>query len=238
MDLESELKHEDGMLVSGRNFSRFRQNHLKKTKAESLSNSGETLSCVGFNSIIDDVDHIKKEVESGKAGTTYALLRPLLSLSSKTIAAVAIRTIVDQLTCSPSLHQISMSIADRLWIEAMLSKLNSKELKRFNQVSRQRQRHKIENLKRIKDAEVWTNKEKIACGNLLVEVAAKRTGFLRIVRCDEPNKKRRIVEPTEECLKWIADVNHRQELSTPHYLPTIITPNTVSYTHLTLPTQA
>ena len=60
MDLEPELKHEDGMLVSGRNFSRFRQNHLKKTKAESLSNSGETLSCVGFNSTIDDVEHIKK----------------------------------------------------------------------------------------------------------------------------------------------------------------------------------
>ena len=224
MNLELQLQLEDEMFNNGRNFSRFRQNYLKKTKAESLSNAGETLSCVGFTKIIDHVDHIKKEVESGKAGQTYALLKPLLSLYSQTIAAIAIRTIVDQLTCSPSLHQISKSIGDRLWIEAMLNKLTSKELARFNQVSRQRQRHKIENLKRIEGAEIWPDKEKIACGNLLVEIVGRETGFLRIVRCDEPNKKKRIVEPTEECIKWIADVNHRQELSTPHYLPTIITP--------------
>ena len=107
MNLELQLQLEDEMFNSGRNFSRFRQNYLKKTKAESLSNAGETLSCIGFTKIIDHVDHIKKEVESGKAGQTYALLKPLLSLNSQTIAAIAIRTIVDQLTCSPSLHQIS-----------------------------------------------------------------------------------------------------------------------------------
>ena len=72
MNLELQLQLEDEMFNNGRNFSRFRQNYLKKTKAESLSNAGETLSCVGFNSIIDDVEHIKKEVESGKAGQTYA----------------------------------------------------------------------------------------------------------------------------------------------------------------------
>jgi len=223
MNLNEQLQLEEEMFTNGRNFSRFVSNSFKSKKMESLSNWGETLSCVGFNQIVDHIERIQKEVQSGKAGITYARLRPLTLLPSQIVAATTIRTIVDQLTCSPSLHQISMEIADRLWIEAMLNKLNKKELARYNK-SRQRKRHKIENLKRMDSTEPWSNKDKMCCGNLLVEIAAKETGFLKIIRCDQPRKKRRVVEPTEECLKWIADVQHRQEVLTPHYLPTIIPP--------------
>ena len=220
------------MSLSGQQYRRYKENSRKLTKAQSLSSWGEGLCSFGYEKIIEHVEDIKKKVESGVAGIAHSQLKPLLQLPSEVVAGTTMRTIVDQLTIAPSLHQLAMELADRLWIEAMLNRLTKTQIKRY-QRSRQRKRHKIESLKHMQNTEEWTAKERMTCGATLIYIAEKETGLIKIIRDDLPNKKRRVVQPTEECMKWISDAQYADELMTPHYLPTLIP---VSYTHLTLPT--
>ena len=212
------------MWLSGKNHVRNTDQKYATKKKWSLTKAGEALCCHGATNLIAHVDQIKKELERGKAGIGYARLKPLTLLPSQTVAATTIRTIVDQLTIAPSLHQLAMELADRLWIEAMLNRLTKEDLFNFKRV-RQRRRHKIETLKHMANTEEWTAKERMACGCTLVYIAEKETGLINIIRDDLPNKKRRMIVPTDECMKWIADVKQSQEAMTPHYWPTIIRPN-------------
>ena len=223
MDLDTELKWEDKMSLSGQQYRRYKENSRKLTKAQSLSSWGEGLCSFGYEKIIEHVEDIKKKVESGVAGIAHSQLKPLLQLPSEVVAGTTMRTIVDQLTIAPSLHQLAMELADRLWIEAMLNRLTKTQIKKY-QRSRQRKRHKIESLKHMQNTEEWTAKERMTCGATLIYIAEKETGLIKIIRDDLPNKKRRVVQPTEECMKWISDAQYADELMTPHYLPTLIPP--------------
>ena len=211
------------MSLSGQQYRRYKENSRKLTKAQSLSSWGEGLCSFGYEKIIEHVEDIKKKVESGVAGIAHSQLKPLLQLPSEVVAGTTMRTIVDQLTIAPSLHQLAMELADRLWIEAMLNRLTKTQIKKY-QRSRQRKRHKIESLKHMQNTEEWTAKERMTCGATLIYIAEKETGLIKIIRDDLPNKKRRVVQPTEECMKWISDAQYADELMTPHYLPTLIPP--------------
>ncbi len=211
------------MFSNGRANVRRNNNKLRLKKMESLSKSGEALSLYGVERIIPHLRAIRKKIESGKAGKNFASLNPLTVIAPQTVAAITMRTIVDLMQGSPSLHTVSQAIGEMLWIEAMLNRLTKEETKRYEQ-GRRIKRHRIKNLRGMESTEDWTTKDKMACGNLLVELVVKETGLIRIIRSDEPNKKRRIVEPTEQCVEWIMQVQEQHELLSPHYLPTIINP--------------
>ena len=174
----------------------------------------------GYGLIKDHIEYIKKESESGRAGVGWSRLKPLNNLPTETIAATAIRTIIDTLTLNPTFHTVGQEIADRLWIEAMLERLNKDELARYNR-SRQRKRHKIKGLQHMTSTVQWTAKERMAIGGLLIYIVEKETGFIKVERDDLPHKKRRIIKPTAECMEWINDIKNKQGLLIPHYLPTI-----------------
>lgn len=67
------------------------------------------------------------------AGIAHSQLKPLLQLPSEVVAGTTMRTIVDQLTIAPSLHQLAMELADRLWIEAMLNRLTKTQIKNIKE---------------------------------------------------------------------------------------------------------
>ena len=79
-------------------------------------------------------------------------------------------------------------------------------------------------IRRMQQTEIWTSREKIASGLFLVNLIAKETGLIQIVREDLPHKKQRVVKATDECMAWINEVKEQQELMTPNYLPMVIPP--------------
>ncbi len=80
-----------------------------------------------------------------------------------------------------------MDVADKLWIETMLDRATTKELFRFKK-GRSRQAHKMAAIRRMQQTEIWTSREKIASGLFLVNLIAKETGLIQIVREDLPHK--------------------------------------------------
>ena len=142
------LIFESKMISNSVDNSRYVENQLQTKKIQSRSRWGETLSSKGYGLIKDHIEYIKKESESGRAGVAWSRLKPLNNLPTETIAATAIRTIIDTLTLNPTFHTVGQEIADRLWIEAMLERLNKDELARYNR-SRQRKRHKIKGLQHM-----------------------------------------------------------------------------------------
>jgi len=218
--LNDVLTFESRMISNSVDNSRYVENQLQTKKIQSRSRWGEALSSKGYGLIKDHIEYIKKESESGRAGVGWSRLKPLNNLPTETIAATAIRTIIDTLTLNPTFHTVGQEIADRLWIEAMLERLNKDELARYNR-SRQRKRHKIKGLQHMTSTVQWTAKERMAIGGLLIYIVEKETGFIKVERDDLPHKKRRIIKPTVECMEWINDIKDKQGLLIPHYLPTI-----------------
>ena len=136
------LIFESKMISNSVDNSRYVENQLQTKKIQSRSRWGETLSSKGYGLIKDHIEYIKKESESGRAGVAWSRLKPLNNLSTETIAATAIRTIIDSLSLNPTFHVTAQEIADRLWIEAMLLIISKEDLARFNR-SRQRKSHKL-----------------------------------------------------------------------------------------------
>ena len=221
--LTEQIALEREMLTLGCDRVRLITHNQQKKKMESLSKWGETLAAYGVDKIVIHLRAVRKRIESGKAGVSFSQLLPITHLPPQQVAAASIRTVIDSLSACPTLHSISMDVADKLWIETMLDRATTQELFRFKK-GRSRQAHKMAAIRRMQQTEVWTPKEKIASGLFLVNLIAKETGLIQIVREDLPHKKQRIVKATDECMKWIKDVKEMQELMTPNYLPMLIPP--------------
>ena len=221
--LAKQLALEREMLTLGCDRVRLMTHNQQQKKMESLSKWGEALSAYGVDQIIIHLRAVRKRIESGKAGVSFAQLSPITHLPPQQVAAASIRTVIDSLSACPTLHSVAMDIADKLWIETMLDRATKHELIKFKR-GRSRKAHKMAAIRRMKETEIWTPKERIASGLFLVQLIAKETGLIQIVREDLPHKKQRVVKATDECMAWINDVKEQQELMTPNYLPMVIPP--------------
>ena len=218
--LNDVLTFESKMISNSVDNSRYVENQLQTKKIQSRTRWGEFLSSKGFGLIKDHIEYIKKESESGRAGVAWSRLKPLNNLSTETIAATAIRTIIDSLSLNPTFHVTAQEIADRLWIEAMLLIISKEDLARFNR-SRQRKSHKLKGLQHMTGTVQWTAKQQMSIGGMMIYITEKHTGFIEVVREDLPHKKRRIIKPTAACMEWIDKFKDKQGILIPHYLPTI-----------------
>ena len=220
---QDQIALEREMITLGCDRVNFLTNRQKKKRQESLSKWGEALSTYGVDQITIHIRAVRKRIQSGKAGISFAQLLPITHLPPQQVAAASIRTVIDSLSSCPTLHSVSMDVADKLWIETMLDRATTQELLKFKR-GRSRQAHKMAAIRRMERTDNWTAKEKIASGLFLVQLIAKETGLIEIVREDLPHKKQRVVKATEQCMKWINDVKEMQELMTPNYLPMLIPP--------------
>ena len=220
---EEQLEEERYMVTLGCDRTKLLTNRQRKGKMESLSKHGEALSGHGVNQLIVHIRSIRKHIESGRAGLRFAQLKPICLLPPQQVAAAAIRTVIDTLSAAPTLHAVSMNVAEKLWIETMLDRATKTELIKFKK-GRSRKAHKMAAIRRMSQTEIWTPQEKIACGNLLVDLIKRETGLIEIVKEHDGRKTRRIVKPTDQCMKWISEVQQQQQLMTPNYLPMLVPP--------------
>ena len=221
--LEDQLSLEREMLTLGRDRVRLLSNIRKRGQMESLTKWGEALTAHGVDQIVIHLRTIRKKIEKGVAGKSFALLSPITYLPPQQVAACSLRTCIDSLCSCPTLHSVAMDIADKLWIETMLDRATKDELIRFKR-GRNRKAHKMAAIRHMQGTDNWQAKEKMASGVFLIELIAKETGLIKIVLDKSYRPARRVVKPTDQCLAWINDVKTQQELMTPNFLPMIIKP--------------
>ena len=221
--LQDELAHEDEMLTLGCDRVRLLSNIRKRGQMESLSKWGEALTAHGIDQIVIHLRAIRKKIEKGVAGRSFALLSPIIHLPPQQVAACSLRTVIDSLSSCPTLHSVAMDLADKLWIETMLDRASKDELIKFKR-GRNRKAHKMAAIRHMKWTDNWQPKEKMASGVFLIELIAKETGLIQIVMDHGYKPARRVVKATDECMAWIKDVKAQQQLMTPNYLPMVIEP--------------
>ena len=211
------------MTTLGKDRVKIIENIQRKGKMESLSNHGEVLTAHGTATLIPHIRSVRKKIEAGKAGKTFALLTPLIELPPQQLAAIGVRTILDSLSASPTLHAVCRDVMDKVWIETMLDRATKDELFKFNR-GRSRKAHKMAVIRRMQHTDNWTAREKLASGLFLVELIARETGLITIEIDYSYKPARRVVKATKECMDWINDVKNKQELMTPNYLPMYVKP--------------
>ena len=75
--LNDQLNNEELMLNFGQNRVRSNQNKKQTKGMESLTIYGEALCSFNVDIIVNHLRAIRRKIESGKAGTNYAMLTPL-----------------------------------------------------------------------------------------------------------------------------------------------------------------
>tara|TARA_Y100000593_G_scaffold71769_1_gene131810 strand:+ start:5702 stop:8074 length:2373 start_codon:yes stop_codon:yes gene_type:complete len=218
---QDELERE--MLTLGRDRVRLISNRQRQNKMESLGKWGEVLTAYGVDTVITHLRSIRRKIEKGRAGKSFALLTPITYLPPQQVAAASVRTIIDSLSSNPTLHSVAIDVAEKLWIETMLDWASKEELVRFNR-GRSRKAHKMAAIRRMRRTENWEARERMASGAFMVELIARETGLIEIVIDKTYKPQRRVVRATEQCMAWINDVKTQQELMTPNYLPMYVKP--------------
>ena len=220
---EDQLALEREMLTLGRDRVELIANQQRLKGQQSLSKWGEHLSALGVEQLVPHLRAVRKRIEAGKAGPSFALLSPLTHLPPQQVAATVARTVVDCISSSHTLHHVAADVSEKLWIETMLDRATLKELGWYKQ-ARGRGSHKQAVIRRMQNTEEWTPKERMATGCFLVYLLAKHTGLVSIDVDHTVKPCRRVVRPTELCMKWIEQVHAKQLLMTPNYLPLVVPP--------------
>ena len=221
--LNDQLNNEELMLNLGQNRVRSNQNKKQTKGMESLTIYGEALCSFNVDIIVNHLRAIRRKIESGKAGTNYAMLTPLLELPPQQVAAAAIRTVVDTLSSTPTLHQIAASVIEKIWIETMLDRATDSELNKYKR-GKHKKRYKIFLINSMVNTEYWNARQRMASGLFMVELIQKYTGLIEIYLEKNLNTSRRMVRATDKCMEWVKKINTDLKIHTPNFLPLLIKP--------------
>ena len=195
--LNDQLNNEELMLNLGQNRVRSNQNKKQSKGMESLTIYGEALCSFNVDIIVNHLRTIRRKIESGKAGTNYAMLTPLLELPPQQVAAAAIRTVVDTLSSTPTLHQIAASVIEKIWIETMLDRATDSELNKYKR-GKHKKRYKIFLINSMVNTEYWNARQRMASGLFMVELIQKYTGLIEIYVQKNLNTSIRMVRATDK----------------------------------------
>ena len=185
---------------------------------ESLTIYGEALCSFNVDIIVNHLRAIRRKIEQGKAGTNYAMLTPLLELPPQQIAAASIRTVVDTLSSTPTLHQIAANVIEKIWIETMLDRATDSELTKYKR-GRHKKRYKIFLINTMTNTEYWNPRQRMASGLFMVELIQKYTGLIEIFLDTTFKPARRMVRATDKCMEWVKKIDTNLRIATPNFLP-------------------
>lgn len=198
-------------------------NNRKLHRMESLSKYGQALVEAGVDAIAKAVWQHQRAIGKGKAGRKYIYLSPLLQLPARKTAAVAMRVVVDSISQVNKLHGLSYTVADRLWMEAMLHRASRWERLR-NKNLRRRLAVKRGHIMQMEHTTIWTPQEKLATGVFLVHMVAQHTGLITVYKDHQQGRTIPKVRVTDACLDYIQQVEEASTLLCPFSLPMVVPP--------------
>lgn len=211
------------MLMLGTDRYELLRNQRITNKMESLSGYGNLLVELGVDGVIKALRQHRSKLKQGKAGKYYAHLSPLLTIAPHKAAAVALRVVVDKISMPIRINHLATEVAEKLWMEAMLSRATRWERLNHKRM-RTRFKDKIKDIKRMQNTEVWTAEQRVAIGGLLVSLIAEQTGFIKIDKRKNRHRWVVYVSATEQCLDFIQKYNDSGRLLCPFYLPMLVPP--------------
>jgi DNA-directed RNA polymerase len=221
--VEEQLQLEREMYQLGADRHKFMYAKRQEQKMESLGHYGQAITEIGIEPLVEKIKTATEHIKAGKAGINYSCLQPLLQLAPEKIAAVAMRTCVDQLSSTVSFNVLANDLADKLWIETMLNRATEREMQYFLTI-RGRRKRKKEDIFRMQNTTQWTGKERITTGSWLVLRVIECTGIIRIESERTQNKTINMIRPTDVVVSYIKDAIAAGQLLCPFSLPMIIPP--------------
>lgn len=198
-------------------------NNQRRARMESLSKYGTALTVTGVDALVGQIRYHRRQIEGGKAGKSYAWLSPLTCLPPQKVAATAMRVVMDQITQTTKLHALAMELGEKLWVETMLARATSWELKLHKRV-RNRGDNRKRDIMRMQHTDVWDPRERLSVGVFLIGLVAQHTGFIEVYMEREGIRTIRKVRAMPNCLNWIRQVEAQHKLMAPLSLPMVAQP--------------
>jgi DNA-directed RNA polymerase len=221
-DRQLHLEQREMLMLGTDRYELLRNQRIVKGM-ESLSGYGNVLVELGIDGVIKEVRHHRARLKAGKAGLYYRHLGPLLTIAPHKAAAVALRVVVDKISQPMRINHLAIEVAEKLWVEAMLTRATRWEKLNHKRV-RGRYKDKVRDINRMQNTERWTGEQRIAIGGLLVSVIAEQTGFIKIDKRKNRHRWVVYVSATDECMQFIQQYNDSGRLLCPFYLPMVVKP--------------
>jgi len=180
--------------------------------------------------------HINEEVS--KPGRMKASSPFLAMLENDVAAFISLRAIMDGISHSQKLmnlsHQIGQALSDQvrfnLW-ENQDKKYFRMLVEKIGKISASRHYRRYglirtASYKMGEEIPVWTHVEKTQVGQLMIDLIIRSTGLIKLGSTRSKGKKYSsyTIVPTQETLDMIQDIINQGELLSPAYLPMVTTP--------------
>ena len=228
--------------------------HEKKTLQAQQNGLGSTTDYGRYimrhkiKEIADVIAETLENVKAGKPGFRSSNLRYIKDLAPRVISYIATKTLIDQISSTPSLHTVALSIGTELETEARLDLFKAVAPKDFEfamkRATRRPEKYNQKNSlltimnKKARGeydegAEVaglnWTprtKQDRLGIGLKILTTVMNVTGIAeaRIVKLTKGSKGNYHVFPTQAFKDWIADTKEKTSLLSPVSLPTVIPP--------------
>jgi DNA-directed RNA polymerase len=221
--IDQQLQLEREMYLLGADRRELLRNRRIVTRMESLSDYGNALVTMGIDAVIKEIRHHRKRLRDGKAGPQYKYLSPLLCLAPHRMAACGLRAVVDQISAPVNLGALACHVGEMVWIETMLARASRWEMQNHKRV-RGRFQQKVQDIKRMKNTELWSPQERAAIGAFLVMTIASKTGLIKVERAQRGLHRITQVKATDECMAFIGKVNETGMALCPFSLPMVAKP--------------
>jgi len=221
--IDDEITLEKEMYQLGADRYVYRNQMRVEERMESMSHYGTVIVEAGLEPLAQAVLVKQEAIKAGRPGSGNTHMKPLMQQTPWLIAAVAMRTCVDQISTNRPLYLIATDLADKLWIEVMLARATSREMLYFNDIRGRRSRKK-EDIMRMQHTTLWSTKELSTIGLWLVLAVIKVTGLMTIVKEWRGRNTIQILAATPKVLEYIKDATTTGSLLCPHAMPMIVPP--------------
>ncbi len=229
----------ENMLTLGVGRYRSKVENAKSREAEIETRYGQALMRTVLPQYAEKLSDWKKDIIQYPTPARYQI--EVQELSSKVIAFIATKSIIDSITKRRSLSQVSIFLGARIEDEIRCRFLlanNEAKGKGILLGAKKRKglqakvRHVRSSMKNeakkglMPEFKKWGVRDKLNMGLNAIELFRHCTGLIEYVYILERagRKPTRFVAPTKELLEWIENYNEKRELVEPFWLPTVETP--------------
>jgi len=221
--IDDEITLEKEMYQLGADRYVYRNQMRVEERMESMSFYGSVIVEAALEPLAQVILAKQESIKKGEPGGGNCQMKPLMQQTPWLIAAVAMRTCVDQISTNRPVYLIATDLADKLWMEVMLARATAREMMYFGDVRGRRSRKK-EDIMRMQHTTTWTPRELATIGMWLVLAVVKTTGLMTIVKEWRGRNTIQILAATPKVLEYIKDATAAGALLCPHAMPMIVPP--------------
>lgn len=235
-DIERQKLLENEMLQAGVDRYRAAVAAAKEAGREDETSYGSRMLMACVEPLAEAVREALVDIKEGKAGRHHKALGYLDLLDAETVAFIAVKTAIANVSSETPMNALCISIGSRIEDEVRFRLVQDRDPDLIARLVKLVEKstsyaHKRKVLSAIAGREGhttadWWNKEDLYhVGLWLFDRLRHATGLFEVeVRIVGRNKSVQMVRASEACIKWITGCKEAHELLQPMYWPTVIPP--------------